>query len=344
MRRRHAAQTSVAALAALLLLAVWQVPQWLDWTRYRSTIEMLATAALGQPVTIRGPISLALLPQPVLTASKVDVGDRAPASLSFHVEALRLRVALMPLLGGHVDAQELVLRGPDLRIPWGDPEQLRHRPPAWLAGFAARIEDGRLTIGQVALTGVDATLATLDTGALTAAGTVRFNGLAWHFTSRLTTAGPDGAAGLNLTIDGQEKAVGLGASFTGQLAQDGTLAAIAAARLETFGVKQVVLWAANAQCAVFAANKAAWSAWTPEQRDAARDSAIEAARELPALVRAEQDAAQSELSQRGVTVTRLTAAGRAAFAAAARSTYDKWAARIDPELLQASEAAVTRPR
>jgi len=127
-------------------------------------------------------------------------------------------------------------------------------------------------------------------------------------------------------------------------AQDGTLAAIAAARLETFGVKQVVLWAANAQCAVFAANKAAWSAWTPEQRDAARDSAIEAARELPALVRAEQDAAQSELSQRGVTVTRLTAAGRAAFAAAARSTYDKWAARIDPELLQASEAAVTRPR
>ena len=236
MRRRHAAQTSVAALAALLLLAVWQVPQWLDWTRYRSTIEMLATAALGQPVTIRGPISLALLPQPVLTASKVDVGDRAPASLSFHVEALRLRVALMPLLGGHVDAQELVLRGPDLRIPWGDPEQLRHRPPAWLAGFAARIEDGRLTIGQVALTGIDATLATLDTGALTAAGTVRFNGLAWHFTSRLTTAGPDGAAGLNLTIDGQEKAVGLGASFTGQLAQDGTLAGTIATRGPDLGL------------------------------------------------------------------------------------------------------------
>jgi TRAP-type C4-dicarboxylate transport system substrate-binding protein len=127
-------------------------------------------------------------------------------------------------------------------------------------------------------------------------------------------------------------------------AQDGTLAAIAAARLETFGVKQVLLWGANAECAVFAANKAAWNAWTQEQRDAARESAIEAARELPALVRAENDAAQSELSQHGVTITRLTAAGRAAFAAAARSTYDKWAARVDPELLRAAEAAVRRTR
>jgi TRAP-type C4-dicarboxylate transport system substrate-binding protein len=127
-------------------------------------------------------------------------------------------------------------------------------------------------------------------------------------------------------------------------AQDGTLAAIAAARLETFGVKQVVVWGATAECAVFAANKGAWDAWTQEQRDTARESAIEAARELPALVRSEHDAAQNELSQHGVTVMRLTAAGRAAFAAAARSTYDKWAARIDPELLQAAEAAVTRTR
>jgi TRAP-type C4-dicarboxylate transport system substrate-binding protein len=127
-------------------------------------------------------------------------------------------------------------------------------------------------------------------------------------------------------------------------AQDGTLAAIAAARLETLGVKHVVLWGANAECAVCAANKAAWNAWTQEQRDMARESAVEAARELPALRRAEHDAARNELSRHGVTITRLTAAGRAAFAAAARSTYDKWAAAIDPELLQAAEAAVGRAR
>ena len=40
----------------------------------------------------------------------------------------------------------------------------------------------------------------------------------------------DGAAGLNVTLDGQDKANGLGASFTGQLAQDGTLAGTIASR------------------------------------------------------------------------------------------------------------------
>ena len=222
---------NVAAVAALLLLAVWQVPQWLDWNRYRATIEVLASATLGQPVTISGPISLTLLPQPVLTAVRVNVGGGEPTDLSIRVEALRLRVALWPLIGGHVDARELVLRGPDLHIPWpAEPGMLRPRPPAWLAGFAARIENGRLTVGQLAFTGIDATLATLDTGALSASGTARFSGQGWHFTARLTAAGADGVAGLNATLDGQDKANGLGASFTGQLAQDGTLAGTIASR------------------------------------------------------------------------------------------------------------------
>ena len=154
-----------------------------------------------------------------------------PADLSIHVEALRLRVALWPLIGGHVDARELVLRGPDLHIPWpAEPGVLRPRPPAWLAAFAARIENGRLTVGRLAFTGIDATLATLDTGALSASGTAQFSGLDWHFTARLTAAGADGAAGLNVTLDGQGKANGLGASFTGQLAPDGTLAGTIASR------------------------------------------------------------------------------------------------------------------
>ena len=220
-----------AAVAALLLLAIWQVPQRLDWTRYRTTIEVLATATLGQPVTISGPISLTLLPQPVLTAARVNVGGGEPTDLSIHVDALRLRIAFWPLIGGRVDARELVLRGPDLHIPWPtEPGMLRPLPPAWLAAFAARIENGRLTIGQLAFTGIDATLATLETGALSASGTARFSGQPWHFTSRLTAAGADGAAGLNVTLDGLDKANGLGASFTGQLAPDGTLAGTIASR------------------------------------------------------------------------------------------------------------------
>jgi len=123
-------------------------------------------------------------------------------------------------------------------------------------------------------------------------------------------------------------------------AQEGTLSTIAAARLETFGVKQVLLWGAVAECAIFAANKTAWNGWTEEQRNFARESAMQAAQELPALVQAENDAALHELTERGFTVTRLTASGRAAFAAATRGIYDKWAARVGAELVRTAEAAV----
>ena len=229
--RGRAVLVTVGAVTALLLLAAWQVPQWLDWTRYRTTIEVLATATLGQPVTISGPISLRLLPQPELTAEQVNIGGNGPADLSIRVQALRLRTAFWSLVAGRVDARALVLSGPDLHIPWpAEPGMLLPRPPTWLAAFAARVENGRLTIGRVAFTGINATLATLETGALSASGTAQFTGQDWHFTARLTAAGRDGAAGLDVALDGQGAASGLGASFTGQLARDGTLAGMIASR------------------------------------------------------------------------------------------------------------------
>ncbi len=230
MARLRISLVALAVFAALALLAVWQVPQWLNWTRYRATIEVLASATLGQPVTIQGPITLTLLPQPVLTAVQVNVGGAEASDLSIHVDALRLRVALWPLIAGRVDARELVLRGPDLRLPWPTEPRFQARPPNWLAVFSARVENGRLTVGRLAFTGIDATLETLETGALSAAGTAQFTGQDWHFTARLTAAGADGAAGLNVTLDGQGKANGLGASFTGQLAADGTLAGTISSR------------------------------------------------------------------------------------------------------------------
>src|SRR5215469_1055855 len=182
--RPRTALVGCAGFAAVLLLAVWQLPQWLDWTRYRATIGALASATLGQPVSIRGPISLALLPEPALTASDVRI-DSEGVGPSMRVEALRLRVALWPLLSGRVDARELVLHRPDLRVRWPARAGI-FRPPSWLGALSARIENGHLAIGQIAFTGIDATLATLDTGALSASGTAQFAAQQWHFTARLT--------------------------------------------------------------------------------------------------------------------------------------------------------------
>jgi uncharacterized protein involved in outer membrane biogenesis len=217
----------LVCLAALALLAAWQLPGRLDWNRYRDTIEAVASSTLGRPVTIAGKITLSLLPETELTAAGVVIGapeSNAPGP-TMQVQALRLRVALLPLLAGRVEARELALHGANLTIPWplarGD---LAGWPPEWLAAFSARVEDGQLRLGSVALTGVDATLATSDSGALTASGTAQLSGQPIHFTARLTAAGGDGAAGLDVALDGQGRLAGSGAGFAGQMAADGTMA------------------------------------------------------------------------------------------------------------------------
>lgn len=123
-------------------------------------------------------------------------------------------------------------------------------------------------------------------------------------------------------------------------AQEGTPVAFGAARLDAVGIRHVLLWDAVAEIAVFAVNAKTWQALTEAQRTLISDGAQEVAGELPAAARAEDEAALAELRKRGVTVTRLTATGRAAFAAAARGVYDRWASVAGEDLVRAAEAAV----
>jgi TRAP-type C4-dicarboxylate transport system substrate-binding protein len=123
-------------------------------------------------------------------------------------------------------------------------------------------------------------------------------------------------------------------------AQEGPVAAIASARLDVLGIRHLLLWGAVAEIAVFAVNRTTWDRLTEEQRALVNDAAQVAARELPGRARAENDAAIGELRKRGVTVTRLTGSGRAAFAAAARDVYDKWTTVVGADLVRAAETAL----
>ena len=223
-------------LLVVALAAIWLVPGRLDWDRYRGTVEAIASSALGRRVTIAGPIGLSLLPEPEIVAGRVDVAGASDGSGAIlRVRALRLRVALAPLLSGRIVPRELVLRQPELRLPWPLPDRIGSRQD-WSETFSARIDDGRLSIGQFAFTQVDAMLTRSETGALTVSGTAHTPGLrvpdlGWHFTARLTSPGGDGGQGLDVALDGQgREASGVGATFSGQLAPDGTLAGRIAGR------------------------------------------------------------------------------------------------------------------
>lgn len=222
----------IGAAAVLAVLAVlWAVPGLLDWNRYRDSIEALATSGVGRPVRIGGAISLHLLPQPILTASGIavdDIGD----GVVLTAQELRLRVGLGPLLAGNVDARDLTLRGADLRLPWPPaPGALAQRPPAWLTGLQARVEDSRVQVGGLAVTGIDAVLMTdPETGMLSATGVGQVGTRPWRFTARLTRPGRDNAAGLDVSLDGQGPLRDTGGTFSGQLAGDGALTGRVAGR------------------------------------------------------------------------------------------------------------------
>jgi hypothetical protein len=259
----------LALLIAAAVAGVWLLPSMLDWNRYRATIAELASARVGLPVAIDGPISLTLLPHPTLTAGRVSLAGGGGTATA---RELRLQVALGPLLAGRIDARDLVLRGLDVRLPWAPsagPALLARAAPDWLSHVSARVEGGRLSIGGLVLSGIDATLATSDTtGSYMLAGTARLGEppaakapetapgaggaggkrvadrqadgrqadgrrageQGWHFTARLSRPGGDGAVGLELAVDGLGRLVGLGGSLTGQVRRDGTLAGQVALR------------------------------------------------------------------------------------------------------------------
>lgn len=226
----RAGRVTLAGLVVLVAV-LWAVPSLLDWNRYRDSIESLATSGIGRPVRIGGAISLHLLPQPILTASGIAVDDTGDGVV-LTAKELRLRVGLGPLLAGKVDARDLTLRGADLRLPWPPaPGALAQRPPAWLTGLQARVEDSRIQVGGLAVTGIDAGLATdPETGMLAATGVGQAGGRPWRFTARLTRPGRDNAAGLDVSLDGQGPLRDTGGTFSGQLAGDGALTGRVAGR------------------------------------------------------------------------------------------------------------------
>ena len=241
MRAGWAILAGVAVLLAALVAGVWVVPGLLDWGRYRGSIEELATAGLGRPVRIAGAVTLNLLPEPVLTAADVVVtaedGEAAGGGTTgeggvLRARELRLRVALGPLLAGRVEARDLTLRGADLRLPWPPvPGALTRRPPTWLSGLQARVEEGRIQVGGLVVEAIDARLATdPDTGTLSASGVGQVGGESWRFTARLTEPGRDGSAGLDASLDGQGPLQDTGGTFSGTIAGDGALAGRVAGR------------------------------------------------------------------------------------------------------------------
>ena len=211
---------SLAVVCAGLLI----LPRAIDWEPHKARLAEVLAEATGREVVLDGPLEIALLPQPMLVAQQVRLGN-APGALTPHMlEARRILVTLSwsALLQGRVDLAQVIVDEPRLVLEAGadgEPNWRLRLPEAW-AGQAAsapglaltrlEIRNGRvfqasgpsgqpLEAQAISLAG---SLAPRD-GVLHLHGTAVVNGVPASLALELkTVASPDAPIGLKLAMPG----------------------------------------------------------------------------------------------------------------------------------------------
>ena len=110
--------TTLVLLLVALVAAVLVGPSFVDWNQYKAEITAEAKKATGRELTIAGDVSLGLLPSPALAAEQVSLanveGGSQPEMIA--LDALKIEVALLPLLGGQIQVQSVVLVEPQILL------------------------------------------------------------------------------------------------------------------------------------------------------------------------------------------------------------------------------------
>ncbi len=222
-------------------MLAWGAPHLLETGRYRASVAAFASLRLGRPVELAGPIRLALLPEPVISAERVRIPNRGDG-LFAEIGALRLRVAFLPLLAGRLSPRDLGLEAPVLHLPWPVPgSAIEEAASAIPLGFSATVRHGTVVVGTTAMTDVAGTLQRdPDTASFHAAVMLKAFGQPWHLTGLLGRPTPAGRAPLSLALD-QASPGRLSAHFSGQVLPSGDLTGDARAA----GVTLPAGWAAE---------------------------------------------------------------------------------------------------
>jgi hypothetical protein len=106
----------LALIAAIV--AALGAPLFVDWNAWRPEFEQRASALVGTPVTIKGPIQASILPTPAFVLRDVTVGD-AVQGTGLTAGQIRGILSLGALFRGAVEAEEIIFTKPMLRLTLG---------------------------------------------------------------------------------------------------------------------------------------------------------------------------------------------------------------------------------
>jgi hypothetical protein len=211
------------ALAALIGAAIFGLPGFVATSISRPAIAALAGSVTGQKITINGPVSLALLPEPRLVAQNIILvaanGDMIRAA------GLSLDISLTALAHGRLSADSLILTNPEITLPWPLPGGAAAlAPPHWLASLHAVLQNGTLSAGGITLTHLNASILTKAGGALSITGTFTCNNQNVSATIKLAASDPAGTALLTITASSGTTNLALTGALNNTSAFGGTLA------------------------------------------------------------------------------------------------------------------------
>lgn len=98
--------------------ALFAVPYMVDWNGYRGVFEDEASRMLGREVRIGGSVNLHFLPAPYFSLEKVRIADTSGTLQEpfFRTESVTIKLAIPPLLRGAIEANEIELKKPVLRL------------------------------------------------------------------------------------------------------------------------------------------------------------------------------------------------------------------------------------
>jgi uncharacterized protein involved in outer membrane biogenesis len=184
-------------LVILLGAALLALPGFVASSTHRGTIEALASSLTGRTVRVNGRLSLALLPAPQLVAERVTI--TGPDQETIQARSLTLAISLPALLHGRLHATSLTLISPHIDLPWPLPGgSTAITPPSWLAALHAQLQNGTVTLGQLHLANINASVVTGADSAITVSGTGQAQGRAVSLTLALAGAGAGGNAPLRI--------------------------------------------------------------------------------------------------------------------------------------------------
>ncbi|QTP64285.1 AsmA family protein [Candidatus Liberibacter africanus] len=100
MRRRLL--VGVVCLFSILLVIIFTIPLFVNWTDFQKKFERQATSILGKQIVVKGGIKIRILPFPSIIFSDIMIAPKEDGSFESKVENISIHADFLPLFRGEI--------------------------------------------------------------------------------------------------------------------------------------------------------------------------------------------------------------------------------------------------